>query len=123
MSIPVSELTENDYRILDYINKFPSVSKSQIIQYFSDNIDAIDFRLRVLAETYGYITEEFNETDDDYENPPKSKDVFHISPLGITALQAYLAKKKTARFERILLVLTLCASIVSAIAAIISAVK
>ena len=38
MSIPINDLTENDYLILEYINHFSSVSEEQIKQHFDGKI-------------------------------------------------------------------------------------
>ena len=100
MSTPVSELTENDYKILEYISRFPSVHRSDIEQHFNGKIDTVGYRLTVLSKpirskgNFGvvipnssYIIEEFEEVDDDYDNPPKSLNSFCISELGKTTLQ------------------------------------
>ena len=133
MSIPVELLTENDYRILAYVNKFKSVSEKQITNRFNGKINAVKYRLSILSEpdfeyripidNTSYIAAEFDEIDTAAGKSYKRNGYYHISPLGQTVLQDHIAKKKAARFEHILLILTLCASVVSAIAAIISAVK
>ncbi len=109
MSIPIEELTENDYLILEYINRFPSVHKTDIEQHFKGKIASLDYRLSVLAKVNykmsggtpfpisnsNYISEEFYETDNDYSNPPQSKEMFHITDFGKVALQDHLVKKKS----------------------------
>lgn len=108
MSIPVEELTENDYLILEYINHFPSVHKTKIENHFKGKIVSLDYRLSVLAKVdckmsggvpfpisnSNYIDEEFDESDDDYRNPPKSLNIFHITDFGKATLQDHIAKKK-----------------------------
>ena len=136
MSVPVNELTENDYRILKYINKFSHVSKEQIEHYFNGKIDAIDFRLSVLAkierssmykipiENSSYIVEEFEDNYDDYEVPPKSKNIFHISQLGKSVLQDYLEAKKSERKSNLKsAAFKICNLILSIIAIIISIIS
>lgn len=117
MSVKINELSENDYKLLAYINKFESVSKEQIKQQFHKEIDAIDYHLSVLKQPryddlgYGarkvienssYIVEEFNMVNSPYGLRPVSKNSFHISGLGKTALQEHEQKAKIDRKDTLL---------------------
>ena len=117
MSVKINELTENDYKLLAYINKFESVSKEQIKQQFHKEIDAIDYHLSVLKQPryddlgYGarkvienssYIVEEFNMVNSPYGLRPVSKNSFHISGLGKSALQEHEQKAKIDRKDTLL---------------------
>lgn len=117
MSVKVNELSENDYKLLAYINKFESVSKEQIKQQFHKEIDAIDYHLSVLKQPryddlgYGarkvienssYIVEEFNMVNSPYGLRPVSKNSFHISGLGKSALQEHEQKAKIDRKDTLL---------------------
>ena len=117
MSVKINELSENDYKLLAYINKFESVSKEQIKQQFHKEIDAIDYHLPVLKQPryddlgYGarkvienssYIVEEFNMVNSPYGLRPVSKNSFHISGLGKSALQEHEQKAKIDRKDTLL---------------------
>ena len=117
MSVKINELSENDYKLLAYINKFESVSKEQIKQQFHKEIDAIDYHLSVLKQPryddlgYGarkvienssYIVEEFNMVNSPYGLRPVSKNSFHISGLGKSALQEHEQKAKIDRKDTLL---------------------
>ena len=137
MSIPVEELTENDYLILEYINRFPSVNKLDIEKYFIGKISSLVFRLSVLSNknykmsggtpfpisNSNYISEEFYKTDNDYSNPPQSKETFHITDFGKATLQDHFTKKKIEIRNRIIAISTLVLSAITAIASVIAALK
>lgn len=113
MSISVKDLTESDYQLLEYINRFPSVHKTNIEKHFKGKIDSLDYRLSVLSQidyktSHGvpipiqnsaYIDEEFDQTTDEYIEPYKSLNIFHITDLGKTALQEHLHSLKSQRKE------------------------
>lgn len=113
MSIPINELTQNDYLILKYINRFPSIHKTKIEQHFNGKIDALEYRLSVLADidckmsggvpfpisNSNYIEEEFEEVEADYGTEYESKNIFRITDLGKAALQDHIAKTKSHKKE------------------------
>ena len=114
MSISKNELMSNDYVILKYINACESVSKAQLINRFSNKIDAVDFTLSCLSEpqyikTQGssypidnssYIIEEFDEGKDDYGATYSiSKNSFRITSFGKKTLQDYLINRKSERIK------------------------
>lgn len=116
MSIPVEELTENDYLILEYINNFPSVHRADIEKHFKGKITSLDYRLSVLAQidykpsggtffpvqNSNYIEEEFAPNSGGYSSPRKSLNTFHITALGKSSLQEHLLKKKSDRKDMLL---------------------
>lgn len=113
MSIPVEELTENDYLILEYISRFSSIHKTDIEKHFKGKIASLDYRLSVLAQidyklsgnvpfpiqNSNYISEEFDSNSNGYSAPRKSLNIFHITDFGKATLQDHIAKKKSDKSE------------------------
>lgn len=50
MSVPVEELTKNDYKVLEYINRFTSVHKNDIEKHFNNRIVSLDYILSKLSK-------------------------------------------------------------------------
>lgn len=113
MSIPVEELTDTDYLLLEYINRFSSVNKTEIENHFKGKIASLDYRLSILAKpnfknihnaislpipNSNYIEEEFDTVDTDRTNYI-SKNIFYITDFGKATLQNHLAKKKSDKRE------------------------
>ena len=108
MPMPIDSLSKSDYDILAYINQYDHVSKEQIIGHFNGKIDALEYRLEYLSKPEhsaklkciladsNYIEEEFDHITDSHTHITtlKSKHSFHITPLGLKALQDYNIKKK-----------------------------
>lgn len=107
MTTPIENLTPKDYELLSYINKFDSISKSQINNHFKNKIDSIDYRLTQLKnmsysgsmpiENSSYIEEEYNHITDPQTHITRviSKNTFHITSLGKKSLQDYNLKAKS----------------------------
>lgn len=107
MPISLDNLSPHDFKIIEYINKFESVSKNQIIEQFENQIDSIELRLSLLSErSYinrkhtnldtGYIIEEYDLSNKTAIGAPIpiSKNSYHVSPYGKKILQDYLTKQK-----------------------------
>ena len=114
MALSLNELTDIDYKILEYIAKFDSVSEDSILNYFP-NVESLGYRLEQLAKpdyhhsnpgilftlpNTSYIEEEFNSHKRDGGQIVQiSKNSYHITNLGRKTLQDYLDKKrKCSRF-------------------------
>lgn len=111
MSVPVEELTKNDYKVLEYINRFTSVHKNDIEKHFNNRIVSLDYILSKLSKVdyklngdvpfpianSNYIEEEFDRPTDDYETPRKSLNMFHITDIGRDVLQNYHIKQRVAK--------------------------
>ena len=95
MPTPVENLSIQDYKLIEYINRFQSVSKEIIEKTFEGRIESIELRLSMLSqpsyansrfnvEYSGYIVEEFIISQDTQSGTsfPISKNQFHISPYG-----------------------------------------
>ena len=50
MSVPVEELTKNDYKVLEYINRFTSVHKNDIEKHLNNSITSLDYVLSKLSK-------------------------------------------------------------------------
>lgn len=122
MSIPVEELTKNDYLILEYINRFSSVHKTDIEKHFNGKIASLDYRLSVLAKSK-LIEEKFKPNTGGYSNPHKSLNIFYITDFGKAILQDHFAKKKSEIRNRIIAISTLVLSAITAVASVIAALK
>lgn len=106
MTISVENLTQKDYELLSFINKFDSVSKSKIGEHFKNKIDSIDYRLSELSAidyngfrpiaNSNYIAKEYDEITDPNTHITSqiSKDSFHVTDLGKKVLQDYNLKLK-----------------------------
>ena len=110
MHIPVEELTPKDYKILNYIDKFDSVHKTQILNHFSKTIKSIELRLKLLAtpQSYktptgprplndtSYIAEEFDTFIDKKNNQTQktSTDKYQVTSLGHKVLEDWRDSKK-----------------------------
>lgn len=106
------ELTQIDYQILKYINKFDSISKEQILNHFNNKFASVEYRLSLLNEpdyriigrtkmpliNSSYVVEEFDTIEDEsHITHLLSKNTFHISPLGKKTLQDYQLKRKSEK--------------------------
>ena len=113
MSVPVEELTKNDYKVLEYINRFTSVHKNDIEKHLNNSITSLDYVLSKLSKVdyklngdvpfpianSNYIEEEFDRPTNDYETPRKSLNMFHITDIGRDVLQNYHIKQRVAKKE------------------------
>lgn len=105
MAIPVSELTDIDYKIFEYLCKIDSASLDQIMKQFP-KMD-VHFRLNQLAmpdldkdsnlvHNSSYLMGIADFVINDAGNQKLvSKDVFCITPLGKKALQDYHSRNKS----------------------------
>ena len=50
MSVPVEELTKNDYKVLEYINRFTSVHKNDIEKHLNNSITSLDYVVSKLSK-------------------------------------------------------------------------
>lgn len=114
MVTPQNSLTNDEYALLNYINKFDSVSKKQMLNHFNGKINALEYRLSLLAEpeyenlagfhfpieNSNYIIEEFEYiVGNDGSTNTISKNSFHISELGKKTLQDFLSNKRSERIN------------------------
>lgn len=120
----MKKLTKNDYYVLKYISNFKSINKNEIVAHFQNKINPVDpYIHNLLSNQLKYIIEEFTETDDDYLNPPQSKNSYHISEEGLIALQEYSENIKQNRLNHCISWITLALTLITAIASIIAAIK
>lgn len=106
MAIHISELTDLDYKLLKYINKFESVSKEKIVHKFKNKIDSIDLRLTNLSfendpisllpdADHCYILEDTSSCSDGLGTSTITYlNSYHITPYGKKVLQDYLFNKR-----------------------------
>ena len=127
MATPL-ELTETDFKLLNYINKFDSVTREQLITNFP-KINALDYRLNLLSNmkdlskngsSERYIIEKIS-----FEGVTlKSSGIFTITDLGRKALQDYLFNKRKAsrksKFEWIRYIVTTSIAIAALINSILA---
>ena len=102
--IPPSELTDADYKILEYIERFNHVSKKELVTNLRTKVDAVEYRIKNLSSIDYQTTENINsnyimqecKNDGEIFGGPKLTPInsYHISELGKKTLQDYRLKRK-----------------------------
>lgn len=93
------ELSEIDYRILEFVNKKGCFKASVIRESLSD-IESLDLRLRILSAEKMNLLQYYNfDIDALFEDPEKPNGDYSITDLGKKTLQDYNSKIKKEKNE------------------------
>jgi hypothetical protein len=119
VSTPIEQLTPIDFKILEYIGRFDSISRDDIVRHFS-NVDSIDYRIaqlaardyefigggnravsvRVPVPNSSYLIEEYESAKGEYGLiQHKATNRFRLSALGKKALEDNRAFRRQANLK------------------------
>ena len=121
----ITNLSKLDYEILEYISKFDSVSKEDIIRHFAKiDADVINQHVKKLAEPeyYSKASQQKPLTSyiAEFYNPMAC---YRILPIGKTAMVEYKEQRRRDRINNFWKTVVIVASLIAAVASIVAAIN